>query len=261
MVTRRRIRIAAVLGGLLLVAGPRIAPGLPISWIVPVSILWLAVLVALLLLAARILAATLGRVRGPALLATLLGAGLVVTGADWSGSIGTRMPCRRDWGWLPSWLLRSSPTGSLVFEVGGHRVKLCYGRPAARGRRMIGGPAIPYGRLWRTGANEPTVLRASHPVAVAGIAVRDGKASLYTVPGPETWEVILNRSTTQWGIESQYTEGIAAQELGRAVVPVEQLDRPEERLTFRREPAVGDTVLLTLAWEGTGVSIRLWPID
>lgn len=259
--TRRRIRIAAVLGGLVLLAGPRIAPSLPISWIVPVSILWLAVLAALLLLAARILAATLGAARGLALLTTLLAAGLLVTGADWSGSIGTRMPCRRDWGWLPSWLLRSSPTGSLVFEVGGHRVKLCYGRPAARGRRMIGGPAVPFGHLWRTGANEPTVLRASHPVAVAGIRVRGGKASLYTVPGPETWELILNASTTQWGIESRYTEAIAAQELGRAVVPVGQLDRPEERLTFRLEPSAGDTVMLTLRWERTRVSIPVWPAD
>lgn len=259
--THRRVRIAALLGGLVLVVGPRIAPSLPIPWIVPVSILWLGVLVALLLLAARILAATVGRVGGPALLATLVAAGLVIKGADWSGSIGTRMPCRRDWSWLPSWLLRSSPTGSLLFEVGGHRVKLCYGRPAARGRRMIGGPAVPYGHLWRTGANEPTVLRASHPVAVAGIPVRGGKASLYTVPGPETWELILNASTTQWGIESQYTEVVAAQELGRTVLPVGQVDRPEERLTFRLQPPRGDTVMLSLSWERTRVSIPIWSID
>src|SRR3954469_22735736 len=53
---------------------------------------------------------------------------------------------------------RKSPLDSLTFAVAGQPVKLCYGRPSSRGRTMLGGAAVPYGKLWRTGANEPTIF-------------------------------------------------------------------------------------------------------
>jgi hypothetical protein len=53
---------------------------------------------------------------------------------------------------------RQSPLDSLTFTVANQTVKVCYGRPSARGRTMIGGQGVPYGKLWRTGANEPTVI-------------------------------------------------------------------------------------------------------
>ncbi|HEX6406601.1 MAG TPA: DUF2911 domain-containing protein, partial [Gemmatimonadales bacterium] len=50
---------------------------------------------------------------------------------------------------------RKSPLDSVTFQVSGQRVKVCYGRPSSRGRTMLGGADVPYGKLWRTGANEP----------------------------------------------------------------------------------------------------------
>lgn len=261
MVTRGRVRLLAVLGGVVLLAGPRIAPLVPPVWIVPVSAVWLAALATLLVLAARVLAEWIGRAAGPALLAAVVATGLVVTGYDWSGAAGTRMPCRRNWGWLPAWLLRSSPLESVTFQAGQRRLKLCYGSPAARGRRMIGGPPVPFGALWRTGANEPTTLRASGPIAVAGIPVREGRASLYTVPGPATWEIVVNGSTSQWGIERLYTGSVEAREIGRAVVAADSTPRPLERLEFAAQPMAGDTVALVLRWERTSIRIPVWPID
>jgi hypothetical protein len=148
---------------------------------------------------------------------------------------------------------RKSPLDSLTFTLAGKPVKVCYGRPSARGRTMLGGE-IPYGKLWRTGANEPTVFFAPTPVTVAGIKVPAGVYSLYTEPGRNDWVVIVNRSTSQWGHENSYTSEVKSQELGRAKVKSEALKTPVETFTIKAEPA-GDKASLLLEWEKTRVRI------
>lgn len=152
---------------------------------------------------------------------------------------------------------RKSPLDSLSFSVAGKPVKLCYGRPSSRGRVMLGGKNVPYGKLWRTGANEPTIFFTSAGLSVGGIAVGPGAYSLYTVPGPRQWEIVLNRSISQWGEESNYTEQVKAQEVGRAKVPAEALATPIETFTVRAEPAGGDATSLVLEWEKTRLRIPL----
>jgi hypothetical protein len=150
---------------------------------------------------------------------------------------------------------RKSPLDSVTFSVGSQPVKVCYGRPSARGRTMLGGPQIPYGKLWRTGANEPTIFYAPVPMQVAGIKVPPGVYSLYTEPGRNDWVVIVNRSTSQWGEESNYTKAVQAQELGRAKVKAETLTAPVETFTVRAEPAGDKAASLLLEWEKTRVRI------
>lgn len=152
---------------------------------------------------------------------------------------------------------RKSPLDSVSFSVGGSRVKVCYGRPSLRGRHMVGGEAVPYGKLWRTGANEPTMVHTSGPLSIAGIKVAAGSYSLYTAPGPTEWEVIVNRSITQWGEESNYTDAVKAQEIGRAKVKPEPLKQPVETLTIRPDPTSGDAAALVLEWEKTRIRIPL----
>ena len=152
---------------------------------------------------------------------------------------------------------RKSPLDSISFTVSKQPVKLCYGRPSSRGRVMLGGKAVPYGKLWRTGANEPTIFFAPIPLSVAGLHVPAGVYSLYTVPGPKEWEIIVNRSIAQWGKEDQYTDQIKAQELGRAKVKSEKLSAPVETFTIRAEPAGGDANALVLEWEKTRVRIPI----
>ncbi|HEX5385995.1 MAG TPA: DUF2911 domain-containing protein [Gemmatimonadales bacterium] len=154
---------------------------------------------------------------------------------------------------------RQSPLDSVSFPVGGHVVKVCYGRPSLRGRTMIGGDAVPFGKLWRTGANEPTMVHATSPIVIAGLAVPAGAYSLYTVPGPAEWEVIVNRSITQWGEESNYTDKVRAQEVGRARVPAEKTSTPVETFTIRPDPGSGDARALLLEWQQTRVRIPLAP--
>jgi hypothetical protein len=149
---------------------------------------------------------------------------------------------------------RKSPLDSLTFQVASQPVKVCYGRPSSRGRVMLGGKDIPYGKLWRTGANEPTIFYAPIALKVAGIAVPPGTYSLYTVPGRTEWEIIVNRSTSQWGKEDQYTDKVKAQELGRAKVKSESVSSPIETFTIRAEPN-GNNANLVLEWEKTRVKI------
>lgn len=149
---------------------------------------------------------------------------------------------------------RKSPLDSLTFKVANEPIKVCYGRPSSRGRVMLGGKDIPYGKLWRTGANEPTIFFTSIPLKVAGIDVPAGVYSLYTVPGKTEWEIILNRSISQWGKEDQYTDKVKAQELGRAKVKSERVATPIETFTIRAEPA-GNDARLVLEWEKTRLKI------
>ncbi len=150
---------------------------------------------------------------------------------------------------------RKSPLDSVTFNVGNTPVKVCYGRPSARGRTMIGGANVPYGKLWRTGANEPTIFFTPVALSVAGINVPAGKYSLYTVPGEKEWEIIVNRSTSQWGEEHSYTDAVKKQEVGRATVKSEQLTTPVETFTIRPDPSSGNTKAIVLEWEKTRVSI------
>jgi hypothetical protein len=156
-----------------------------------------------------------------------------------------RMPANR----------RASALDSLTFTAGKAEVKVCYGRPALKGRAMIGADAVPYGKLWRTGANEPTMLHTNAPVSVAGVTLPPGSYSLYTVPGEKEWEIVLNRSTSQWGHESAYTPEVAKQEAGRGKVKAMKTKAPVERLTFTAEPSATKASKLVLEWENSRVEI------
>jgi hypothetical protein len=152
---------------------------------------------------------------------------------------------------------RQSPLDSLTFTVAKQTVKVCYGRPSARGRTMIGGKGVPYGKLWRTGANEPTVIFTPIALEIAGVKVPPGKYSLYTVPGEKEWQIIVNRSTSQWGHENSYTKEVEAQEVGRGKVPAEKLSAPMETFSISADPATGETRRLVLTWETTRVAIPI----
>lgn len=150
---------------------------------------------------------------------------------------------------------RQSPLDSLTFMVGKSEVKLCYSRPALRGRKMIGGDAVPYGNLWRTGSNEPTMIHTTGPITVAGVALAPGSYSLYTIPGEKTFEIVLNRSVTQWGHESGYTDEVKKQEVGRGKAAASAAKAPVERLTFTAAPSPDKAKTLVLEWDSAHVEI------
>lgn len=152
---------------------------------------------------------------------------------------------------------RASPLDSISFKVEKSNAKLCYSRPSLKGRNMIGGEAVPYGKIWRTGSNEPTMIHTDGPLEIAGVKVAAGTYSIYTVPGEKEWEVIVNKSITQWGHESSYTAEVQAQEVGRGKVKAETLKAPVEKLTFTVEPNASNAKHLVFEWQTTRVAIPI----
>jgi hypothetical protein len=150
---------------------------------------------------------------------------------------------------------RASPYDSTWIEVGGKRALLCYSRPSARGRTMIGGENVPFGKLWRTGANEPTTLHLPFTAEIGGVSLEPGSYSIYTVPDPDEWEFILNRSTSQWGTNIEYTPQIQKQEAGRARVKPEKLDAHVEMFTITNKRTGAKSSDLILDWERTRIRV------
>lgn len=150
---------------------------------------------------------------------------------------------------------RVSPPDSVEASFDGGRVKICYSRPSAREREIMG-KLVPYGVPWRTGANEATLIHLGFPARVAGVRVEPGAYSLYTVPGAAEWQVVLNGSIYRSG--AVLNDRVQARDVGRGSVPVERLDEHVEMLTFELIPTGSGSGELVLEWERTRVRI---PID
>lgn len=162
---------------------------------------------------------------------------------------------------------RPSPFDSVSTPQGEAWAKLCYSKPSARGRVVFGNLAQ-YDTLWRTGANEPTTLHLSAPAVVAGMEVEAGDYSIYTVPSPDptAWSLVLNASTSQWGLThdavgaggnqfyNAYTEDVRAQEVGRRPLQVDSIDFVEQ-LTASFEPAGQGAFILHIDWDHIRIPI------
>jgi hypothetical protein len=92
----------------------------------------------------------------------------------------------------------SSPQATVEGKIGSANVKIVYCQPSARGRKIMGG-LVPYGEVWRTGANDATTFEIDKPVKIEGKDLAAGKYSLFTIPGEDTWTIIINRDAKQWG--------------------------------------------------------------
>jgi hypothetical protein len=141
-----------------------------------------------------------------------------------------------------------SPPDSLRASVGGAALSVRYSRPSTRGR-VIFGNVVPWNQVWRTGANQATILQTSADLTVAGTTVPAGKYSLWTIPSPGGWKLIVNKNTGQWG-----TDYDAQYDLARLEMKVESLLQPVEQFTIAIEPK-GKRGVLKLEWEKTRASI------
>jgi hypothetical protein len=147
---------------------------------------------------------------------------------------------------------RPSPLDSVQATIDGATVKVCYGRPSARGRSVMGG-LVPFGEPWRLGANEPTRLVLPFAADVAGVRVEPGTYSLYVVPQAASWEVHVNKAVDRWGIPIDAQ--VQAEDAGKGTVPVETLAQPVEQLTLRL--LAGPPAELVVEWEKTRVRIPI----
>ncbi len=97
-----------------------------------------------------------------------------------------------------------SPACTLKQRIGLTDIEIAYSRPGVKGRTIFGS-LVPYGQVWRTGANAATKITFSTPVKLNGTDVPAGTYALFTIPGEDEWTIIINKGATQWGA-FQYDE-------------------------------------------------------
>ena len=147
---------------------------------------------------------------------------------------------------------RPSPLGAVSFTVGGEQAKLCYGRPAAKGRKVMG-ELVPFGAPWRLGANEATSLHLRFSADVGGVKLEPGVYSIYVVPGEKEWEFFLNKNWERWGIP--INDAVKATDVGSFKRPVAATSGMVEQLTFTWAAHGADQGHLVMEWENTRVEI------
>jgi len=146
---------------------------------------------------------------------------------------------------------RASAHESVTATIGGKKVTIEYGRPQMKGREIFG-KLVPYGQVWRTGADEATVLTTEGDLMLGALHVPAGTYSLFTVPGEKEWALVVNKTAKQWGA-FKYD---AATDLGRAKMSVKTLPSPVETFTIMLEPK-GTSGVLRMQWATTEASIAV----
>ncbi|MEL6561200.1 MAG: DUF2911 domain-containing protein [Bacteroidota bacterium] len=142
---------------------------------------------------------------------------------------------------------RPSPPASVIGKVANAEIKIDYSSPAVR-ERKIWGDLVPYDRIWRTGANEATTIAVSKDVIINGENLPKGKYSLFTIPGPDKWVVIINKDWDLWG-SYDYKE---SKDALRLEVKPYQLEKHKERMTFEI-----DTESIEFKWEKLGFELAV----
>lgn len=151
-----------------------------------------------------------------------------------------------------------SPENRVVFEDGDLRITISYNRPYKKGRAIFGG-LVPYGKTWRTGANEATVFETNQDLYLDGQKLPKGKYSLWTVPNEQQWQVIFNTTIPPWGIDVMNNGQPARDPKGQEIiadVPVMNSPKEIEQFTITIERAA-DTMELVLMWDRTLVAVPL----
>jgi hypothetical protein len=138
-----------------------------------------------------------------------------------------------------------SPPAKAEATLDGKKVTIDYSAPSKRNRVIMGG-LVPYGQVWRTGANAATTLTTEADLMIGSLHVPKGTYTLYSIPGEKEWTLIVNKQTGQWG-----TEYDAAQDLGRVKMTVAPIKDTVE--TF----VIGIDKNLTLTWENTRASVPI----
>tara|TARA_R110002050_G_scaffold110427_3_gene222637 strand:- start:5055 stop:5558 length:504 start_codon:yes stop_codon:yes gene_type:complete len=142
---------------------------------------------------------------------------------------------------------RASPLVEKTESVDNVEVKIQYGETSAKGREIFGN-LVPYGKVWRTGANEATVIEFKQDLKLNGQLVKAGKYSLFTIPGEEKWTVIINSIWNQWGAYN-YDE---SKDILRFEVDSKQIDK-HEKLSL----GITEEGSFQLMWEETAIEFTI----
>ena len=149
----------------------------------------------------------------------------------------------------------ASPNCKVTQDVGLIKVDVAYSRPSAKGRKVFG-ELVPFGDLWRTGANASTKVTFGDDVKVGGTALAKGTYALYTVPGERQWDIVFYKNTSLWGAPAPADykmEDVAA----KVTVASSSLRDAVETFTIEISNLKNDGATIDLMWENTAVSLPL----
>jgi hypothetical protein len=147
-----------------------------------------------------------------------------------------------------------SPEEEVVFNQGDLTIKVFYNRPSKKGREIFGG-LVPYGEVWRTGANEATTFQTNEDLHIEGQTLKAGKYSVWTIPRENTWTIIFNSEHGQWGVNSK-GEANRNPDLDILKVDVHPVNQEQEfeQFTIAFEKT-GEDAEMVLMWDKTLVSV------
>ncbi|MBD3617142.1 MAG: DUF2911 domain-containing protein [Gracilimonas sp.] len=152
----------------------------------------------------------------------------------------------------PSQESRKSPIAIASVKGDGSYVKVVYGQPYRRGRTIFG-DLQPWGEVWRTGANEATEITITDPVLMGDQAINSGTYTLFTIPGPDSFTVILNHELGQWGAFEYNPE----RDYKRMKFPVQKLSTPVEAFTIEFSEPEYSMSTMSLKWDRVRVDIPI----
>jgi hypothetical protein len=152
--------------------------------------------------------------------------------------------------------VRASPNAVAGQTIGTTEITVGYSRPSVRGRAIFGPDTtslVPYGRVWRLGANEATTVRVTGDVRVEGQPLAAGTYALFAIPGATEWTLVFNRTAEQWGAY-EYDE---AQDALRVTVTPEASDESEEMFEIGFDDVTPTSAVMEIEWERVSVPVRI----
>jgi hypothetical protein len=152
---------------------------------------------------------------------------------------------------------RPSPPASTTCKFSdGKTIKIDYSSPRAKGRKIFGDASekalVPYGQIWRTGANDATTLVTDTNLNVGGKAVPAGSYTIFTVPKADAWSLVISKKTGEWGTDYPGEK----EDLVRVPMTVSKTSAPVENFTIAFDQA-GSKCTLRMEWENTRASVDI----
>ena len=147
---------------------------------------------------------------------------------------------------------RPSPPATATCDLGGGKaITVDYSSPRAKGRKIYGN-VVPFGQVWRTGANESTTLVTTGEITVGGTPVPAGSYTIFTIPEKDKWTLVVSKKTGEWGTDYPGP----ANDLARVDMKVSTLPSPVENFTISFDK-VGTGAIMNLDWETTRASVPI----
>ncbi|HIC31364.1 MAG TPA: DUF2911 domain-containing protein [Flavobacteriaceae bacterium] len=146
-----------------------------------------------------------------------------------------------------------SPSQKMEQKVGLTDVTVQYSRPSMKGRTIFG-DLVPYGKLWRTGANQNTMVTFSTDVMIGGKTVKAGSYAIFTTPNKDNWEIVFYSDTNNWGTPQNWDESKVA---AKVISEVYDIPMDIETFTISFDDLTNDSAVLGIMWEKVYVGVKI----